>query len=210
MGIYVDERARTVQAQAACWRELVAKTQVHGLATTGGVVSSGVPALTLGGGLGWLMPKWPALDNLRSVELVRPSECVPRERGSSSGSVLGARGGGGNFGIAASLDTASRRPMITGGLVPSDPKAKDVLQFTNTCRSRTNDAPPGCDGAGRIRRKRWDRRGHCGTLAQGDGRARTRRSVRDGRARMIPCSALNSRLTAPSRKGALNYWKAHS
>ena len=35
------------------------ETQLHGLALTGGVISStGIAALTLGGGLGWLMGKY--------------------------------------------------------------------------------------------------------------------------------------------------------
>src|SRR5580765_2550161 len=72
-GIHVDPAARTVRAQGGVlWKELNRETQLHGLATTGGVVSStGIAGLTLGGGLGWLMPKYGlALDNLRSAELV--------------------------------------------------------------------------------------------------------------------------------------------
>jgi len=48
------------------------ETQLHGLAMTGGVVgSTGIAGLTLGGGIGWLMPKdGLALDNLRSADLV--------------------------------------------------------------------------------------------------------------------------------------------
>ena len=72
-GIYVDPVARTVRAQGGVlWKELNRETQLHGLATTGGVVgTTGIAGLTLGGGLGWLMPKYGlALDNLRSAELV--------------------------------------------------------------------------------------------------------------------------------------------
>src|SRR5437764_3255708 len=72
-GIHVDRSRRKVQAQAGVtWAELNRETQLHGLAVTGGVVSStGVAGLTLGGGLGWLMGKYGlALDNLRSVDTV--------------------------------------------------------------------------------------------------------------------------------------------
>ena len=50
-GIHVDPRARTVRAQGGVlWRELNRETQLHGLATTGGVVgSTGIAGLTLGG-----------------------------------------------------------------------------------------------------------------------------------------------------------------
>jgi len=72
-GIHVDPKGRTARAQGGVtWAELNRETQLHGLAVTGGVVSStGIAGLTLGGGLGWLMGKHGlALDNLRSVELV--------------------------------------------------------------------------------------------------------------------------------------------
>ena len=68
-GIHVDVAARTARAQGGVlWKEFNRETQLHGLATTGGVVgSTGIAGLTLGGGLGWLMPKYGlALDNLRS------------------------------------------------------------------------------------------------------------------------------------------------
>ena len=58
-GIHVDARGRVARAQGGVlWSEFNRETQVHGLATTGGVVgSTGIAGLTLGGGLGWLMPK---------------------------------------------------------------------------------------------------------------------------------------------------------
>ena len=59
-GIHVDVDARTARAQGGVlWKEFNRETQVHGLATTGGVVgSTGIAGLTLGGGVGWLMPKY--------------------------------------------------------------------------------------------------------------------------------------------------------
>src|SRR5262249_60382589 len=72
-GIHVDAKHRLARAQGgATWADLNRETQLHGLAVTGGVVSTtGIAGLTLGGGLGWLMSKYGlALDNLQSVELV--------------------------------------------------------------------------------------------------------------------------------------------
>ena len=55
-GVSVDPVRRVATVGAGLtWKELDAATQAHGLATTGGIISStGVAGLTLGGGHGWL------------------------------------------------------------------------------------------------------------------------------------------------------------
>ncbi|TMJ36012.1 MAG: FAD-dependent oxidoreductase, partial [Alphaproteobacteria bacterium] len=71
--VYVDFKRRVARAEGGVtWREFNRETQLHGLATTGGVVSTtGIAGLTLGGGIGWLMGKHGlALDNLISAEVV--------------------------------------------------------------------------------------------------------------------------------------------
>ena len=70
-GIRVDP-ARTARQAGVLWGELDRETQLFGLATVGGIVShTGVPGLTLGSGIGWLMRKYGAtVDNLLSVDLV--------------------------------------------------------------------------------------------------------------------------------------------
>ena len=67
-GIHVDPKARTARAQGGLtWNEFNRETQLHGLATTGGVVSTtGIAGLTLGGGLGWLMGKQPSPSTISS------------------------------------------------------------------------------------------------------------------------------------------------
>src|SRR3954454_7106095 len=69
----VDPGAKTLRAQGgATWNELNAAAAEHGLATTGGAVSTtGIAGYTLGGGLGWLMAKYRvAGDHLRGAALV--------------------------------------------------------------------------------------------------------------------------------------------
>ncbi|MEO8756056.1 MAG: FAD-dependent oxidoreductase, partial [Casimicrobiaceae bacterium] len=101
--VHVDPVTRT--ARAACgtlWAQFNRETQVHGLATTGGLVSStGVAGLTLGGGLGWLMPKHGmSLDNLLGVEMVLADGSVVRAAADENPDLFWAvRGGGGNFGV---------------------------------------------------------------------------------------------------------------
>src|SRR5215475_4699281 len=144
-GIHVDVHAKTVRAQGGVlWKELNRETQLHGLATTGGVVAStGIAGLTLGGGLGWLMPKYGlALDNLRSAEMVMADGSVRQASANENPDLFWAiRGGGGNFGIAASLefDLHPVGPMIAGGLAahPAQ-KARDVFRFF---RDRCADLP---------------------------------------------------------------------
>ena len=116
-GIHVDPRARTARAQGGLtWNGFNRETQLHGLATTGGVVSTtGIGGLTLGGGLGWLMGKHAlALDNLLSVELVLADGRVLTARADDNADLFWAlRGGGGNFGVAATLDTACIRSDLS-------------------------------------------------------------------------------------------------
>src|SRR2546427_2379557 len=71
-GIHVDPAARIARAQGGVTGgEYNRETQLHGLASTGGVVSTtGIAGLTLGGGLGWLQGKYGlAIDNLRAAQI---------------------------------------------------------------------------------------------------------------------------------------------
>src|SRR3954467_5261062 len=135
-GVHVDALAKTVRAQGGVtWGEVNRETQLHGLAVTGGVVSTtGIAGLTLGGGLGWLMGKYGlALDNLRAVELVTADGKVLRASKQEEPDLFWAvRGGGGNFGIATSLeyDLHAVGPIITGGpIIYPIERSRDVLEF---------------------------------------------------------------------------------
>ncbi len=134
--VQVDPKTRLGRAQGGTtWGDYNRETQLYGLATTGGVVSStGIAGLTLGGGLGWLMGKYGlAVDNLRSATLVNAAGDVVRASDDENPDLFWAiRGGGGNFGVATWLeyDTYPVGPIVTGGLVAHPfSAARDVLRF---------------------------------------------------------------------------------
>src|SRR5918911_1606575 len=101
--VAVDATRRTATAGGGVtWNELNAATGAHGLAVTGGAISTtGLAGLTLGGGLGWLMGKHGlAADNLLAVELVTAAgEVLEVDSGSHPDLFWALRGGGGNFGV---------------------------------------------------------------------------------------------------------------
>jgi FAD/FMN-containing dehydrogenase len=134
-GIHVDREAQTVRAQGGVlWRELNREIAAHGLATTGGAISTtGIAGLTLGGGLGWLMSSYGlAADNVLAVELVTADGRIVEVTESSDPDLFWAlRGGGGNFGVAASfLYRCYPLSMVVGGLIahPFD-RAPEMLRF---------------------------------------------------------------------------------
>lgn len=102
--VTVDPDARTATVGGgATWAHVDRATTPHGLATTGGRVSTtGVAGLTLGGGSGWLERKFGlACDNLLEVELVAADGCVVAASEDESPELFWAlHGGGGNFGVA--------------------------------------------------------------------------------------------------------------
>ena len=135
-GIFVDPAGRTVRAQAGVtWGEFNRETQLHGLATTGGIVSTtGVAGLTLGGGLGYLMGAHGlAVDNLISAEIVTADgRVLAASEREHEDLFWGIRGGGGNFGVVTSFEFRLHPvgPLVYGGLIAYPfPAARDVLRF---------------------------------------------------------------------------------
>jgi FAD/FMN-containing dehydrogenase len=126
--ISVDPEARVARAGAGLtWAEFDAATQAHGLATTGGRVSTtGVAGLTLGGGSGWLERSYGlSCDNLIGAELVVGSgELVSASETENPDLLWALRGGGGNFGVVTTLEFLLHPvgPTVFGGLAAYDPK----------------------------------------------------------------------------------------
>lgn len=107
-GVHVDAAARTARAQGgATWGDLDRETQVFGLATPGGVVSTtGVAGLTLHGGFGHLRrPYGLSIDNLLSVDIVTADGKLLTASATENPDLFWAvRGAGSNFGAVTSLE----------------------------------------------------------------------------------------------------------
>ena len=141
--IDVDPDQRTATAEGGVlWAELNNAAAAHGLAVTGGAISTtGIAGYTLGGGLGWLMAKHGlAADNVLGVELVTADGEVLQVDAESHPDLFWAlRGGGGNFGVATSF-TYRLHPLelVMGGLIAHPIEAApDLLRFYR-------DAVAGC------------------------------------------------------------------
>jgi len=121
--IAVDARSRQVRVGAGVtWGEFDRATQDHGLATTGGRISTtGVAGLTLGGGSGWAERAfWLTCDNLVSVDLVTADgREVTASHDDNPDLFWALHGGGGNFGVATSFVFGLHElgPLVTAGLL---------------------------------------------------------------------------------------------
>ena len=218
--IAVDPDRGTVTAGGGVtWNELNTATGAHGLAVTGGAISStGIAGLTLGGGLGWLMGKYGlAADNLVGAELVTAAgEVLGVDEASHPDLLWGLRGGGGNFGVVTTF-TYRLHPVatVTGGLIahPID-AAPDVLRFYRDAAAGASDdltvfcgLVPAPDGSG-------NKLAAMVVCHLGDEEAAQRElapftgfgsplAVQVG---PMPYPVMNTLLDDGFPKGALNYW----
>ena len=221
-GMHVDPSARTIRAQAGVtWAEFNRETALHRLAVTGGQVSTtGIAGFTLGGGLGWLMGVYGlAADNVLAIELVTANGDVLNVTADSNPDLFWAlRGGGGNFGVAASF-VYQLHPLTTivGGLIahPFD-AAADVLRFYRDFTQTTSDeltvhcvlahAP---DGSGmKIAAMALC---HAGTPEEAEAEIAPIRAFGSPVMEMLgpmPFPAISAMLDAGYPRGALNYWKS--
>ena len=225
--VAVDPGARTARAAGGLtWAELDLATQRHGLATTGGSVSStGIGGVTLGGGFGHLMRKHGlTVDNLRGADVVT----VEGERVRADPDLLwGLRGGGGNFGIVTAFeyDLHAVGPMVLGGPIfwPVE-QAADVLRFLREFGPSAPDelgvaiiamlAPP----MPFLPAERYDTPVlgllpvWCGDLAEG---ARVLAPLRNlgtpigDMIRPVPYRSVQSLLDVSAAPGNPSYWRSH-
>jgi FAD/FMN-containing dehydrogenase len=224
----VTRRARA--AGGATWADFNTATAAHGLASTGGVVSTtGVGGLTLGGGIGYLARGLGlACDNLVSAEVVTADgQIVTASERENEDLFWALRGGSGNFGVATLLEFRLHPVSdVYGGPMFFDmADAQTVLRFY---RDWIKDAPEAFGGFPAfqiapplpfIPEKRhgeamlafitcW-----AGPLDQGEAVLKALHDVAPVVAEHVgpvPYAALNSAFDALYPPGALqHYWKAN-
>ncbi|WP_311445655.1 FAD-binding oxidoreductase [Frankia nepalensis] len=212
------------------WAEFDLATGRHGLATTGGSVSStGIGGVTLGGGFGHLMRRHGlTVDNLRAADLVTADGERLRVDAATEPELLwGLRGGGGNFGVVTAFeyDLHPVGPVVLGGPIfwPLE-QATQVLRFLREFAPTAPDelgvavvamlAPPmpflpperyGTPVLGLL--PVW-----CGDLAEGAAALAPLRAV--GRpvgdlVRPVPYRAVQSLLDLSASPGNGSYWRSH-
>lgn len=122
-GVSVDPVARRARVGGGVlWRELDRETQLFGLATPGGrVTTTGIGGFTLGGGYGWLSPVYGlACDNLVAADVVTADGGLVHVDEKHHADLLwGLRGGSSNFGIVTSFEFALHPvgPILMAGLL---------------------------------------------------------------------------------------------
>jgi len=140
----INEAERTVRVEPGLTvGEFLDAIEAKGLIMTVGSHSSvGMTGLTLGGGIGLLMSRYGlASDNLLEVDVVTADGDVHTASEEQNSDLFWAlRGGGGNFGVVASLKFGLHpvEPMLAGVLVHPVPRIREVL---GVFRENAENAP---------------------------------------------------------------------
>jgi len=221
--VSVDPATKRAVAQGgATWGDFNTATQQHGLATTGGVISTtGIAGLTLGGGFGYLAGKYGlACDNLVAATVVTAAGKVVRASLDENPDLYWAlRGGGGNFGVVSSFEYSLHPvgPTIMAGVVAWHvSEAREVLrfyrEFTKSCADEVAclaGIVPAPDGSGV--KVALIGASHCGSLSDGE---KALRRIKERGSPLLDAiqptryCELNSMFDPAYPKGMLHYWKS--
>ncbi|HEV3478811.1 MAG TPA: FAD-binding oxidoreductase [Gaiellaceae bacterium] len=228
--VTVDATSRTARAEGgATWGDFNDATHAHGLATTGGIISTtGIGGLTLGGGIGYLSRGFGlSCDNLISADVVTADGRSLVASDEENADLFWAlRGGGGNFGVVTSFEYRLH-PVETiygGPMLFEIDDAATVLRFY---REFIADAPDELGGfpawqiAPPLPFIPEDRHGDtflvfiacwAGPIAQGEAMLKPLHEVAPVVAEHVgemPYPALNSAFDALVPPGLQHYWKAN-
>ncbi|MEX0755644.1 MAG: FAD-binding oxidoreductase [Actinomycetota bacterium] len=227
--VAVDPGSRTATAEGgATWGDFNDATHEHGLATTGGIISTtGVGGLTLGGGIGYLARGLGlSCDNLIGAEVVVADGRVLTANEREHEDLFWAlRGGGGNFGVATKLSyRLAPIKQIYGG--PMFFELSDAPEILRAYREFIADAPeefggfPAFQIAPPLEFIPQDRHGDtfiifvacwAGPIDEGETVLKPLRDVAPTVAEHVgpmPYPALNSAFDALLPPGLQHYWKA--
>jgi len=122
-GVHVDPQRGTAVAQGGTlWGEYDRDTQLFGLATPGGrVTTTGVGGFTLGGGYGWLSAKFGlTCDNLVGADVVTADGRLVHASEEENPDLLwGLRGAGANFGVVTAYELRTHKvgPTLLAGML---------------------------------------------------------------------------------------------
>lgn len=220
--IEIDAAASTARAQGGVtWAEFNDAAAAHDLATTGGVVSTtGIAGLTLGGGLGYLMPKHGmSADNLISVELVTADgDVVSASLDDHADLFWALRGAGANFGVATSLEYRLHPlTQIVGGVVAHPfEAARDFLRFFADFTADVSDdlytfagiahSPDGSGVPVAVAAV-----GHCGDPSEAEIELKPLLDFGSpviAQVGPMPYPAINTMFDEAYPQGVMNYWKS--
>ena len=144
-GVHVDADRGTAIAQGGTlWGEYDRETQLFGLATPGGrVTTTGVGGFALGGGYGWLSPKFGlTCDNLVGADVVTADGRLVHASEDENPELLwGLRGAGANFGVVTAYELKLHKvgPILLAGMlvVPNE----DTADIVRAYREYVEQAP---------------------------------------------------------------------
>jgi FAD/FMN-containing dehydrogenase len=226
----VDPRGRTARGEGGATLGVFNDaTHEHGLATTGGIISTtGIGGLTLGGGIGYLARGFGlACDNLISAEVVTAdARQVTASETENEDLFWALRGGGGNFGVVTAFEYRLHPlEQVYGG--PIVYELDDATSVLELYRDYIKEAPrelggfPAWQIAPPLPFIPEERHGEpfllfvacwAGPLDQGEAALAPFREVAPIVAEMVgpmPYPAINSAFDALVPAGLQHYWKAN-